>query len=420
MSGDIRERRFGRFRLVAWQILHFWKYGPEIRWFFWSIRLLLSLGGDRLAGRTPLLFSLTVWGHQQFIRPILEELRRRNRKYSFYLILDQQTDLPEGKLLGVARWKVRPYREYLPFGKRFAALLSPDIAARHPPSDCPLRIYTGHGLPSKLFHWSPTGAVTKFTHWCLQGPLFRELQQDLAARAPQVVARVGWLETGYPKSDELLARKGERDVLLEKFGLDPKLPTVLFAPAFDRGTSLERYGEAIFRTLMELEGMNVLVKLHPVSYDRSVIGVHSKGIYWPDVLKKYEGARFRHVGNVEVTECLLAADVMVCDVSGVALEYLLLDRPVVYLACPDFFRGIGAPPDGGESLLVNAGRPAGVEVGDMAGLARAVREALGHPEHLSYRRHAVIQKLLFNPGHATRVTVDTLERLLSTPAEAGK
>ena len=254
-----------------------------------------------------------------------------------------------------------------------------------------------------------------FTHIFLQGPLFRELQADLALRAPEEVEQLEWLEVGYPKSDGLLARKGkgERDALLERFGLDPKLPTVLYAPAFNRGSSLERYGEDIFRTLAGLDGVNVLVKLHPVSYDRSVIGVHSQGIYWPDILKKYEGLRFRHAGNVEVTECLLAADALVGDVSGVSLEYLLLDRPVIYLACPDFFRSIGAPPDGGPSLLVNVGRPAGVEVGDMEGLEKAVREALAHPERRSAERQGIAKRLVYNPGHAAEAAADAVERLLT-------
>ena len=412
MAKKGNSKAHGPFRLFLWQILHFWQYWPEIRWFFWGIWLRLSLWMDRMEGKIPLLFGIPVWGHQQFIRPVMEELRRRGGQYSFYLILDQRQDLPDGNLLGVARWRVRPFQNYLPFGKWFSAFLAADIPWRKPTIQCPIRIYLGHGLPSKVFHWTEDG-IGKFTHWSLQGALYQELREDVAARAPETAARVEWWETGYPKSDALLARKGERDALVAKFGLDPALPTVLFAPAFNRKTSLERYGEDIFRTLAELEGVNVLVKLHPVSYDRNVVGVHSGGIYWPDVLKKYESSRFCHAGNVEVTECLLAADALVSDVSGVALEYLLLDRPVVYLACPDFFREIGAPPDGGDSLLVNTGRPAGVEVGDMEGLARAVREALEDPKWNAEKRQTIARRLVYNPGHGSEAVADALERVLA-------
>lgn len=366
-----------------------------------------------MAGRTPLLFSLAVWGHGQFARPIMEGLRKRGgEKYSFYLSLDQLEDLPEGDLLGVARWRVRSYREYLPFGKRFAALLAPDIAVRHPPSECPTRVYLGHGIPAKFIHLR-VERCPQYTHWFMQGPLSWVRQRDLAERAPEAVARVKWVNVGYPKSDELLARKDERDTILRQFGLDPKLPTVLYAPAFNRGGALERYGEDVFRTLASLQAVNVLVKLHPVSHDRSVVGAHSNGVYWPEVVDKYVGERFRHIGNVEVTESLLAADVLVCDVSGVALEYLLLDRPVVYLACPDFFLASGSPPDGGDNLLVNVGRPAGVEVDDMPGLERAVREALSHPEAHGAERRAIAEQLVYNPGHATQVAVDVVEQLLA-------
>ena len=415
MQGKGESSKHGPIRLCIWRIVHFWHYWPEIRWFFWGIRLWLSLWLDRARGRTPLLFQFPVWGHRQFSRPIMEELRKRSRTYSFYLILDQKDGLPKGNLLGVARWRVRPAREYRPFAKWFAAMLIADNKQGCPVCGCPIRIYTGHGLPSKILKWDTGWLSLLFTHVFLQGPLFRELQADLALRAPEEVEQLEWLEEGYPKSDGLLARKGkkERDALLERFGLDPKRPTVLYAPAFNRKTSLELYGEDIFRTLAGLEGINVLVKLHPVSYDRSVIGVHSQGIYWPDVLKKYEGDRFRHLGNVDVTECLLAADALVGDVSGVSLEYLLLDRPVIYLACPDFFRSVGAPPDGGPSLQVNVGRPAGVEVGDMEGLAKAIREALANPERHSAERQAIARRLVYNPGHAAEAAADALERILA-------
>lgn len=370
-----------------------------------------------MAGRTPLLFSLAVWGHGQFARPIMEELRKRGGgRYSFYLSVDQVEGLPEGDLLGCARWRVRPYREYLPFGKRFAALLAPDIAVRHPPSACPKRFYLGHGIPAKFVHLR-VERCPQYTHWFMQGPLSWVRQRDLAERVSEAVARVQWVDVGYPKSDELLARKDERDAILRQFGLAPKLPTVLYAPAFNRGGALERYGEDVFRTLASLQGVNVLVKLHPVSYDRRVVGVHSNGVYWPEIVDKYEGKRFRHIGNVEVTESLLAADVLVSDVSGVALEYLLLDRPVVFLACPDFFLASGSPPDGGENLLVNVGRPAGVEVDDMPGLERAIHEALAHPELHQTERRAIAEQLVYNPGHATQVAVDVVERVLAESKE---
>ena len=401
-----------RLRLLLWQVSRFWQYWPEIRWFFWGIRLRLALVLDRLAGRTPLLFALTVWGHQQFIRPVMEKLRQHGKKYSFYLILDQQEGVPKGDLLGVKRWRVRPYCEYLPFGKWFAALLAADIAERHPRSSCSIRIDEEHGLPSKFSQYNQK-KCSLYTHIFALGPLDCELWEQSFALA-RIESRPQLCPVGYPKSDGFIRRQGLKREIVSKLGLNPDCPTVLYAPAFNRGGALERYGNAVFTALSEMRNVNVMVKLHPVSYDKSVVGVHSGGVYWPDVVERYARPGFCHVGNVDVSDCLIAADVMVTDVSGVALEFFLLDKPVVYLDSPDYYQSIGMENGGGDNYFVNAGRPAGVEVKDMPSMVAAIREALANPKQKARERCELAKRLLFNPGKGTDVFVETLENLLAT------
>lgn len=401
-----------RLGLLRYFLLHPQEYGPEIRWFFWGIRLRGSLLLDRMRGRKPLLFGMPIWGHWQFLDPILNELRKQGRRYSFYLALDQQNDLPEGPLLGIERWRVRPYRDYLPFGRRFDALVAVDIAERHPPSPCPLRIYTDHGLPSKYVHATEARGLL-YTHIFALGPLHRELWENTIKCHPKLSGRLAICDVGYPKSDRILARRGQQKAIVERFGLDPSLPTVLYAPAFNRGGALERYGRAVFDALASMEDVNVIVKLHPVSYDRSVIGAHSQGIYWPDVVDQYKRSGFCHAGNIDVSDCLIAADVLVTDVSGVAMEYYLLDRPVVYLESPGYYQSIGAENGGGDNWLINVGRPAGVEVKDMPSMIAAIHTALAHPEEKAGERQALRRRLLYNPGHGAEAFVDALAMTLA-------
>lgn len=412
MNGESRSAWWKKGRLWAWQVAHFWEYWPEIKWFFWGIRLRLSLWRDRLAGRTPLLGAVTVWGHRTFVLPIMEELRKRSGKYSFYLIVDQKEGLPEGDLLGIPRWRVRSYRDYLPFGKKFAAMLAADIYWRHPPSPCPLIVCLDHGLPSKLLHYS-RAMGEQYTHIFAYGPSHREVWETIYSQFPDLKAHLTICDVGYPRADEILARRGQRREILERFHLDPSKPTVLYAPAFNRGGALERYGRAVFDALAGMEDVNVIVKLHPVSYDMSVVGAHSQGIYWPDVVDQYCKPGFFHAGNVDVTDCLVAADVMVDDISGVAFEFYFLDRPVVYLESPGYFQSIGAGTNGDGNWLVNVGRSAGVEVGDMASMCAAIRHAIANPMEKSPQRRELVKRLLYNPGRGTVVAADTLERLLA-------
>lgn len=405
-----------RFGLMLYFLLHPQEYGPEIRWFFWGILLKASLLIDRMHGRSPLLFGMPIWGHRQFLEPILEELRKKGPRYSFYLALDQREDLPKGPLLGIERWKVRPYRDFLPFGRCFTALVAVDIAERHPPSPCPLRIYSDHGLPSKYIHATEARGLL-YTHIFALGPLHRELWENTIKCYPKLRNQLVICDVGYPKSDHILARQGEKKTIVERFGLNSSLPTVLYAPAFNRGGALERYGRSVFAALSNLKEINVIVKLAPVSYDRSVVDVHSQGIYWPDIVDEYKGPSFCHAGNTDVSDCLIAADVLVTDVSGVAMEYYLLDRPVVYLESPGYYQSIGAENGGGDNWLINVGRPAGVEVKDMPSMIAAIHAALAHPGEKSAQRQALKKRLLYNPGHGAQAFGDALAMILAT-AEA--
>lgn len=412
MNGESRTKLRKKVRLWAWQVAHFWEYWPEIKWFFWGIRLRLALLLDRLAGRTPLLFMLPVWGHKQHIQPTMDELRRRSRKYSFYLILDQRNDLPKGDLLGVARWRVRPYRHYLPFSKYFSAMLFSDVSWGRPPGKCPLRICLDHGLPAKFCHY--TKEMGEFyTHILAYGPLHREIWEGVFSRYPELKGRLVVREVGYPRGDQILARCGKKREALEKFHLDGSKPAVLYAPSFNRGAALDRYGRSVFDALAGMEDVNVIVKLHPVTYDRSVIGVHSNGVYWPDVVDEYKRPGFVHAGNVDAVDCMIAADVLLTDISGIALEYYLLDRPVVYLESPGYYQSIGAENGGGDNLFINVGRPAGVEVGDVGSMCEAIRAAIKHPEEKSPQRQALVKLQVCNPGHGTEAVGDAVERLLA-------
>ena len=83
---------------------------------------------------------------------------------------------------------------------------------------------------------------------------------------------------GYPKLDDLLNGRWAAADVRRSLGLDPALPTVLFAPTFSVAGALHVAGLDIIRTALERD-VNVVVKLH----DRSMTpdAHHTAGIDWP-------------------------------------------------------------------------------------------------------------------------------------------
>ncbi len=140
------------------------------------------------------------------------------------------------------------------------------------------------------------------------------------------------LVTGFPKADALVAPNSDERAPLRELGLDPALPTVLFAPTGDKHNALEIMGRDVIQRVRSWGRWNLLVKPHD----------HPKrAVDWFSELAELEGERVRLVRATDVAPYLRAVDVLLTDASSVALEYTLLDRPIVFLDTPKLLAKLG-------------------------------------------------------------------------------
>lgn len=144
---------------------------------------------------------------------------------------------------------------------------------------------------------------------------------------------------GYPKIDGLLNRqispKGSAPPV------SPKSIHVLFAPSWGRKTALDVYGLSPVAWALE-EGHKVTIKLHPMSLSKGV-DYATGGVDWKQELAKFESDPNVSIADTTVNEELMAqADLMISDVSGIAYEFLLTGKPVIFLDVPEFFAEMAA------------------------------------------------------------------------------
>jgi hypothetical protein len=266
-------------------------------------------------------------------------------------------------------------------------------------------------LPTKGNTFLPE-RIARFTDLFLIGPTHRDLYERTYGPAhPGAAIRLH--EVGYPKLDALLGGGYDPAPFRARLGLPPG-PVVLYAPAYDPGTSLREYGAELIEALLGLPA-TILVKLHPALLAGAADAFDTGGVDWPAVMERFTGrANFRHVTEPDITPCLAAADVMVTDVSGAALEFLMQGKPVVFIDCPRFFdehlpRTFGV--DGRaarEDPAMNAGRDFGVVVKDLEEMKMEVRRLLaGGP-----RPRLRPEDLLYHPGRATAVALALLRESL--------
>jgi YidC/Oxa1 family membrane protein insertase len=114
---------------------------------------------------------------------------------------------------------------------------------------------------------------------------------------------------------------GKRDFKTQKL-------VILIAPSWGKGNILESCGEKLVKLLLK-SGYRVIVRPHPETMRRS-----------PGLINKLaelfgQNTDFTLERSVSSDESLLKADVLICDCSGVALEYAFgTERPVLFLDVP--------------------------------------------------------------------------------------
>jgi len=375
---------------------------------------------DKASGRKIIIVFVEELGFIQFLLPVVEELkRRRGASISWYLATDHVTHGDE-----LAVFNVPAQRQFPPRLARALLLadvfLSASVYGKGPPTS--LRINISHNQPTKFEAYPKEHLVNYDVHF-LTGPLHREQYEHMFELHGMDLSRVKLINVGYPKSDALLQGRHDRRHVLEQLGLDPARKTVLYAPAWDAGGSLRSFGEEVIEQLLSLTDVNVVVKLHPISYTDSSspnFEWYAGGVDWVERFRRFESnPRFRHVTSFQVDPLLVASDLLVTDFSSVALEFMVLDKPVIYLDCPEYFEktlkhpAYNSDPDYVRNdPKANAGRHAGVVVEHVRDLAAAARRYLAEPELDSDKRRKLASTLLYNPGRGAEAAATSILHLL--------
>ncbi|MFC1920736.1 CDP-glycerol glycerophosphotransferase family protein [Chloroflexota bacterium] len=384
---------------------------------FITVLILMLL--DRRHGRKILIIFIEELGFIQYILPIVEALKKKNSRISYYIATDH----------------ISHKSELAPFNVPGSKVFYPSLAHRMWLTDVflsasvygkghenAIRINVSHNQPVKLESY-PRSELVKYNVHFLTGPLHREQYENMLRKQGLEKENIKLLDIGYPKSDELLSGAYNRNEILRGMGLDPEIPVVLYAPAWDPGASLRSFGEEIIEKLLDMKNISVIVKLHPVSYtpgNSKSFDFYTGGVDWVERFSQFEKLpNFRHVKDFLIDPLLISSDVMVTDISSVALEFIMLDRPVIYLDCPEYFEktlkmpGWDADPDYVRNdPKANAGRHVGVVVEDLSKLTEAVQKSLDNPGKLSKKRKQLAANLLYNQGKGAEAAANAILELL--------
>jgi len=198
------------------------------------------------------------------------------------------------------------------------------------------------------------------------------------------------VQVGLLKSDALLDGRLQRSALLDLFGFDGTRPVIAFCPTGQRYNALDQYGLALLHDLQDTGRYDILVKLHD----------HPHGSKdWSEDIADLQGPHLKIVETYDVMPVLAASDLLITDASSVSNEYVLLDRPIIYMDVPKLIEAAMGKEDS-MTDLATWGRRTGTVVSSAAALPGAVMEALARPDALSHVRQESAADLFYNPGKA--------------------
>lgn len=280
---------------------------------------------------------------------------------------------------------------------------TPSAVARRFSGEATTRVVMPHGLSDKgaLVQPECADALAECDVLFLSGPTFRDGSlRTYCDKHADIARRIRFVEIGAPKTDALFRPTVPRAQVLANLGLDPARPVVCYAPTHERTASLEQAGLEIMRALASLDA-NVIVKLHHCSLKRPAdnpwIVQKTAGKDWRKIVQglEHEYANLRLATAHDANPYLAATDVLVSDASGVAYEYLLLDRPLVFFDVPKLFESCGT------NGIHYWGRMCGDVVRDVDALVRSVQRGLQNPTHKRREREEMIRRVVYTRGDAT-------------------
>ena len=230
--------------------------------------------------------------------------------------------------------------------RKFIAILPTLLGKRLVVSDAVSRVQTiladefvflNHGWGTKYtpprWKWKDPRTYVHFRDFLKKNPIIvclSEFDSSYFLRAPGLDPSMAiFLPLGHPRNDFLVRNSGKRsfrDEVARLLGFDPGKRIILYAPTHREFKDInDKVYERIFKEIVLLNGYldeyDSVLLFRPHYY---VEGMSSS-------FKDLENVRYVGVDILrDPRRILLASDVLITDYSSIYVDYLLLERPVVF------------------------------------------------------------------------------------------
>ena len=201
-------------------------------------------------------------------------------------------------------------------------------------------IDVNHGLPFQKWDEKMMKQWYRFDEVWLFSEMHKEIYiNDFGYSKPENLINTGYGRLDYIKSFNVLHNKHELiKSIKSKYKLDLRKKTVIYAPTWIHNRSFEK------KEIMNPKNLNFVKYLNSISEELDI-----DLIFRPHLNTNYSTSEMTEIRSFkslkfmpqsdydEIEELLTISDILITDYSSISLDYILLNRPVLFLDTPSSF-----------------------------------------------------------------------------------
>lgn len=257
-----------------------------------------------------------------------------------------------------------------------------------------------HGIPFKGFDAQDFRVQHRYDEVWVASDLCRQLYVERYGFDPGRVK-----VTGYPRTDSIVRPEASPAELRARLGLPAEGRLIIFAPTWKQdaaGRSIYPFGCAedafleALASVMQKHGAYALLRSHLNSGDVA------EGKTLPPRILPMPGTRYPDTESI-----LQVGDILICDWSSIAFDYLLLNRPTIFLDVPPPFRkGFSLGPEYRFGQIAS----------NLEELLQKLEACLAFPElywQTQQQQHALVREKVYGSIADGRASGRCVERLVA-------
>lgn len=374
------------------------------------------LKNSNLELKKNILFQIDHKGQYQHVFGLINLLLKKNNSTSLYLssnndykflkkIIDKKIILIKGK-----------YTKFLIKVDFCIKCNFEDIKPKNS-----ISIFIGHGFQGKR-NFIPKKYFEDIDHIFLYGPSHLRILKYCIRKARFNIKKIKFWKTGYSNYDDQLKNMYNIFKIKKELNIKNNRINILYAPAWESHASLRANSDEIIKIFSELKIYNFIIKLHPtllVDKKSPSYNFYTGGIDWNKKISNYEN-KYHNIyfyNSLKINPLFKLCKLMITDFSGVALGFMLENKPVIFYNPKKKFENelisSGYHKHFLNNPLLNNGINYGLSISNISELGYSIKNVLINKKHYLKKMRNLKKDILYNPGRGCEFSYKFLNKIIS-------